>query len=72
MKNREFIPVLDQPHFVRDKQSKAILNTNVEGQIAYRKQREERLKIKKMLSEFEGVKEDLHDIKELLQKLLNK
>jgi hypothetical protein len=72
LKNPDYIPILDNPHLVRDKKSNAVLNTNVEGLKAYRKQRDERLKINKMVEEFDSLKNDVADIKNLLKELLDK
>ena len=69
MKKPNYIPVADNPHLVRDATSGAILSTNVEGLEAYKKQREERLRIRKMVDEFDTLKADLNEIKELLRGL---
>jgi hypothetical protein len=68
----KYIPVLDNPTLVRDSQSKAILNTNVEGLKVHKQQREERMRVKRMLDEFDSVKSDLSEIKNLLKELLTK
>jgi uncharacterized pyridoxamine 5'-phosphate oxidase family protein len=67
MNKPQYIPVKDNPNLVRDSKSKAILAINVDAQTAYRKQREERLKVKKMLDEFPTLQNDISEIKELLK-----
>jgi len=69
---KEYLKVQDNPNIVRDPDTKAILSINVEGEQAYKKQREEKRRLRNMMAEFETVKSDLADIKNLLQALLTK
>ena len=62
--------------FYRDPGSKAIINTNVERIAAYKKQREERLRIhgvaaeqERLAVEVQEIKQDLNDIKSILQEI---
>jgi hypothetical protein len=70
MKN--YIKVENNSNLVRDPDSKAILSTNVSGWDAYKKERSERQKIRNMIDEFDTVKNDLNEIKNLLKELLTK
>ena len=45
---KEYIKVKDNQHLVRDPNSKAILNTNVEGLVAYKKRKHTFAKIEKI------------------------
>ena len=72
MPDRKFFPVESNKNLVRDSMSGAILNINVDGQAKYRRERDQRLKVAKMAEEFESLKSDVADIKNLLQKLLDK
>ena len=45
---KEYIKVKDDQHLVRDPNSKAILNTNIEGLAAYKKRKQTFAKIEKI------------------------
>ena len=68
---KNYLKVEDNPNIVRDPDSKAILSVNVDAEEAYKKQREEKRKMRNMLNEFETVKNDLAEIKSLLSLLIN-
>jgi len=72
MSEPKYFQIIDHPNLVRDRDTKAVLNTNVQAQEAYRKERAHRLKVKAMMEEFETVKSEISDIKMLLQKLVDK
>ena len=62
--------------FYREPGSKAIINTNVERIAAYKKQREERLRLygvaaeqERLAVEVQEIKQDLNDIKSILQEI---
>ncbi len=61
-----------EPHLVRDTKSKAILNVNAEALTAYRKQREQRKKLKEMMESHERIKAELDDVKAILHTILEK
>jgi len=65
-----YYPVEGEPSLVRDMQSGAILNTNVEAFNAYKKRRSHEQKVRDMVNEFETVKTDLSEIKNLLKLIL--
>lgn len=66
------LKVIDHPGLVRDKKSKAILNIDHRSLSAYKTKRDYEQKLKKVADEFDGVKDDLNEIKTLLQQLLKK
>lgn len=69
-----FVEIEGKQGLIRDLNSGAILNTNVteyENHIARRhQQREERRKIAQQENEINNIKQELSDIKQLLQALL--
>jgi hypothetical protein len=67
-----FLKVVNEPDLIRENDSKAILNTNTKELNKYKQEREERLKMKKLLEENEVMKSDIAEIKSLLRKLLGK
>jgi hypothetical protein len=71
-KKIRYLKVEGEPDLVRDTKSKAILNINVQALENYKKSRETRLKTNKMLVEFEQLKNDVSEIKNLLIELTKK
>jgi len=67
-----FLKVVNEPDLIRENDSKAILNTNSKELNKYKQEREERLKIKRLLEESEVMKSDISEIKSLLRELLGK
>lgn len=68
----QFLKVVNEPDLIRENDSKAILNTNAKELNKYKQEREERLKMKKLLEESEVMKSDIAEIKSLLRELLGK
>jgi hypothetical protein len=66
----KFLKVTDNPDLVREKDSKAILNINLKELNKYKEDRDERLKLKRILDENESMKLDILEIKRLLQQLI--
>lgn len=66
----DVIKVKDSKDLVRHKQSSAILNTNLKELDKYRQERDEKLKIKKLLDDNERMKNDIEEIKFLLRHLI--
>jgi hypothetical protein len=71
--------VVDEPNLVRDSNSKAILNVNNLELNKYKREKEEKLKIKKAVEGYETLKEelkstknDLSEIKKMLIQLMEK
>lgn len=57
----------DEDKYVRDEDSKAILNTDFKGLLRHKAQKEHFRKMKNLISEVEEVKNDLVEIKNLLK-----
>jgi hypothetical protein len=66
----EFLKVKDNKDLIRQKQSNAILNTNLKELNKYKEEREEKMKLKKLLEENEQMKNDIDEIKSLLRQLI--
>ena len=70
--NKRFVPVENNKDLVRDMETNAILNINQTAFEAYKKQRDRARDIDRVVSEHENIKNELSDIKSLLQKLLER
>lgn len=66
----DFLKVRENQDLVRSKESKAILNINDKSLAKYKEEREERLKLNRVISETENLKSDISEIKYLLRELL--
>lgn len=66
---QEFLKVKDNPDLVRERSSKAVLNTNKSELNKYKQIRDEKLKLKSLLDDQEKMKTDLKEIKEMLNHL---
>lgn len=66
----EFLKVKDNNDLVRQTQSNAVLNTNLKELNKYKQEREEKMKLKKLLEESEQMKNDIDEIKSLLRQLI--
>ena len=66
----DFLKVKDNKDLVRQKQSNAILNTNLKELNKYKEEREEKIKLKRLADESEQMKNDIQEIKSLLKQLL--
>jgi hypothetical protein len=64
------LKVKDNPDLIRQKDSKAILNTNLKELNKYRQDRDEKMKLKKLVEESEQMKNDIDEIKSLLRQLI--
>jgi hypothetical protein len=69
MKNT-YIRVKDRTDLVRDKNSKAILNTNLNELNKYREEREFKMNLNRVIKENEEIKSEISEIKTLLLKIL--
>jgi hypothetical protein len=67
-----FYQVEKNPSLIRDMNTQAILNKDIEKLNAYKKERDYRFRVNKMVEEFDDVKSDILEIKNLLKKILNK
>lgn len=60
----------EHPGFVRDTESKAVINTDVEAYKNYKLLRDEKLKVRQLSNEVESIKQDVQEIKHLLKMLV--
>lgn len=69
-----YLKVIDEPNLVRDTKSNAILNVNTEALNKYKQERDNILKMQKVISEHEDLKKDIsslsNDVSEIKQLLL--
>ena len=66
----DVLKVKDNQDLVRQKQSNAILNTNLKELNKYKQEREEKMKLKQIIEENEKMKTDIDEIKSLLKQLV--
>lgn len=62
--------VKDEVSYKRDESTSAVLNTNNEGLTLYRERRQQTTVIKKQVDEINKLKEDISEIKLLLNKIV--
>ena len=70
---KEYIQVKDQKHLVRDPNSKAILNTNIEALHAYKKRKQTYAKIDKidqLESKVKSIENKIDEVLTTLKKVL--
>jgi hypothetical protein len=69
-----YLKVMDEPNLVRDTKSNAILNVNTEALNKYKQERDNILKMQKVISEHEDLKKNIsslsNDVSEIKQLLL--
>lgn len=58
-----FVPLLDEPSYVKDKSTDALINTDVNMLAEYKARRKTSKQIKEMQAEINMLKEELHKIK---------
>jgi hypothetical protein len=67
---QEFLKVKGHPNLVRQTKSNAILNTDFSSLNKYKEIREDKLKLDRIVNEQDALKQDIAEIKNLLQALL--
>lgn len=67
MKKESINKVQDYPHLAKDSSNRAILNTDSQALLAYKKRRAQMRQIEKVTTEMESLKADMADIKKSLQ-----
>jgi len=67
-----YIKVENNPYLVRDSNSQAILNTNIEGLKGYKKDRENRIKMSKLIDEHDDLCKKVDNIMNVLNVILEK
>jgi hypothetical protein len=68
----EYLKVKDRPDLVRDMNSKAILNKDLNALNKYREERDFKMKLANVVQEHNDLKKDVSEIKDLLNKLLER
>ena len=66
----EYLRVKDHPNLVRDKRSNAILNTNENELAKYKAERDYKLRMTKVADDFDSLKSEVSELKNLLLKIL--
>tara|TARA_Y100000296_G_C5032542_1_gene185607 strand:+ start:295 stop:501 length:207 start_codon:yes stop_codon:yes gene_type:complete len=65
----EYVKIKDESDLVKDKNTGAVLNTNLDSLKAYREKRKKDLEMGNKIDQLEN---DIGDIKSMLKELLNK
>ena len=68
----EFAKVKENPDLVRDLKNQAILNTNVDALLAYKKRRHKETEINRSIDDINTMKQDINELKTLMQRILDK
>jgi len=64
--------VKENPDLVLDMENQAILNTNVDALLAYKKRRQKEREISDSLTDINTMKQDINELKTLMQRILDK
>jgi hypothetical protein len=62
----------DAENFIRDRRSSAVLNTDKDSLLAYKKERDKILRSDKVIEDVAELKKEFSEIKELLIELINR
>lgn len=68
----DYLKVKDRPDLIRDMNSKAILNKDLNALNKYREERDFKMKLANVVEEHNDLKKDVSEIKDLLNKLLER
>jgi protein subunit release factor A len=68
----KYAKVKENPELIRDMSSKAVLNTNRTALQAYKKKREKQQEIQSAVDDINNLKQDVNELKTLMQRLLDK
>jgi hypothetical protein len=68
----KYAKVKENPELIRDMSSKAVLNTNQTALQSYKKKREKQNEIQSAVSDINNMKQDINDLKVLMQRILEK
>jgi len=66
----DYLKVRGHSHLVREKKSHGILNTDLKSLNKYKEEREEKIRLSQVVEENNNIKNELAEIKFLLQALL--
>jgi len=69
---KQVAKVKENPDLVRDLGNQAVLNTNIDALTAYKKRREKAKEIDQSISDINTMKQDINDLKSLMQRILDK
>ena len=64
--------IKEDNNLIRDEETNAVLNTNTSALEAYKLQRDKQRKVDDVVSDVQNLKNDLKDIKNMLEKILTK
>jgi hypothetical protein len=67
-----YVKVKDDERFVKDTSNQAILNRDNAGLMSYKKKRESQKEITNAVSDINSMKQEMNDIKLLMQRILDK
>lgn len=68
----QYLKVKEHKNLVRDSNSKAIINKDSEALNKYREERELRLKLSNIANEYDTLKNEVSDMKDMLKTLLER
>ena len=68
----KFARVKEKPEYVRDMTTQAVLNTDTNGLQAYKKRKAHAKEIESSLSDINNIKQEIQDLKTLMQRILDK
>ena len=68
----KYAKVKENPELIRDMNSKAVLNTNMTALQGYKKRRAKQQEIDQTISDINTMKQDINDLKSLMQRILDK
>jgi hypothetical protein len=66
---KKYIKVLEHNDLVRDADSSAIINIDNNSMNAYKREREFRLKVRKVVNNYDKMQKDIEDLKLLIRQL---
>jgi hypothetical protein len=69
---KKIAKVQDNPDLIRDMDTQAILNTNVDALTAYKKRKSKEREVDQAFSDINNMKQEISNIKTLMQRILDK
>jgi hypothetical protein len=67
-----YVKVKDTPNLVRDMQNQAVLNSDLDGLKAYKLKREKQKEVSAAVDDINNMKQDINELKTLMQRILDK
>jgi hypothetical protein len=71
VRNQRYVKT-DAENFIRDRKNAAVLNTDLDSLVAYKKERERILRADSIVEDVNSLKKEFSEIKDLLIQLVNK